>query len=179
MSARDLIAQMVALAGGTITGRVRLQKIVYLLTRKGLGGDFAFSYHHYGPFSRGVDEAISEAKAFCDLHENMGRRVSDGAPFSVFILSQHNEHRPATSLGSIPIAQAERDIAAMVAVPSTVIEIAATIEWLRHDERVQDWRMELIRRKGVKAGGGRIDQALALLEKLRLEEPTIEKTFSA
>lgn len=169
MSARDLIAQTVALAGGKVTGRVRLQKIIYLLNRKGLEGDFAFSYHYYGPFSRAVDEAISDAKAFCGLREKTDWRASDGAPFSVFNLSQPDQCRPAASLGGIPVSRAEKDIAAMVVIPSTVIEIAATIDWLRHREGVPDWRAELIRRKGAKAGGGRIEQALTLLKKLELD----------
>lgn len=168
MSARDLIAEAVALAGGTITGRVRLQKIMYLLSRKGLGGNFSFAYHHYGPFSRSVDEAISEAKAFRGLREEVGHRAVDGAPFSVFRLDAPELRRPGASLGMLPVAHAEAAIKTMISVPSTVIEIAATIHWLRHEEKIVDWESELLLRKGPKAGSGRVEQALALLDKLQL-----------
>lgn len=169
MSARELVAGVVSLAGGSIIGRVRLQKVMYLLSRKGLGGPFTFSYHHYGPFSRSVDEAISNAKAFCGLCERIDHRVLDGAPFSIFELSDPAAHRPARSLGKIPVDQARSDISHMTAVTSTVIEIAATIFWLRYDERVADWRTELFLRKGAKAGSGRTEQALMLLADLKLE----------
>lgn len=169
MSARDLIAETVSLAGGSITGRVRLQKMMYLLTQKGLNGPFRFSYHHYGPFSRGVDEAISNAKAFCGLLERTKYRDLDGAPFSVFEFSDIGGHHPSAYLGNLPVEQVRVDIASMNSVTSTVIEVAATIYWLKYEERVPDWRAELSRRKGAKAGSGRVEEALRLLTRLGLE----------
>ncbi len=169
MSARELVAGAISLAGGSVIGRVRLQKVMYLLTKKGLGGPFRFSYHHYGPFSRDVDEAISDAKAFCGLREATRHRELDGAPFSVFELPATAAHQLPSSFGNLVVEQARADIACMNAVTSTVIEVAATIFWLKHEERVPDWRVELIRRKGAKAGSGRIDEALALLVELGLE----------
>lgn len=168
MSARELVAGAVSLAGGSITGRVRLQKVMYLLQQKGLSGPFRFSYHHYGPFSRGVDEAISDAKAFCGLREAIRHRELDGAPFSVFELP-YAEAQRRCSLGGLAAEQARADISRMNAVTSTVIEIAATIFWLKHEECVPDWQDELSRRKGAKAGSGRVEKALALLAELGLE----------
>ena len=56
----------------------------------------------------------------------------------------------------------------MKAEPSTVLELAATIHWLREKEKVADWRRELKMRKGAKADDARITKAEALLQKLSL-----------
>lgn len=169
MSAREVIVQIVALADGSVTGRVRLQKMVYLLKRKGLRGKLDFSYHHYGPFSRDVDHAIAEAKTFCGLREDVGRRASDGAPYSVFVLSDPASRMPDAEVAGIPVDGARNAITAMMAVPSTVIEIAATVIWLRDEEGLLDWQPELRRRKGAKASPDRLQQALELLRGLDLD----------
>ena len=44
-----------------------------------------------------------------------------------------------------------------------MLELAATIHWLAYIERVDDWRSELLRRKGVKAAGGRMEKAARFL----------------
>jgi hypothetical protein len=51
---------------------------------------------------------------------------------------------------------------------STVLELAATIHWLREKERVGDWRKELKIRKGSKAEESRIEKACTLLGKIAL-----------
>jgi hypothetical protein len=67
--------------------RVRLQKTVYLLDRLGLNSSFGYEYHHYGPYSRDLDNATADAKAFGMIEENYERRQSDGAMYSIFRLS--------------------------------------------------------------------------------------------
>lgn len=48
---------------GRIEGRVRLQKSLYLLQRKGAQElePFAFVYHHYGPYSEGLAGLLEES----------------------------------------------------------------------------------------------------------------------
>ena len=46
----SLLAALLHAAGAEIIGAIRLQKIVYLLEQLGMGGEFWFSYHHYGPY---------------------------------------------------------------------------------------------------------------------------------
>lgn len=168
MSLRQLIPGIVALAGGEITGRVRLQKIIYLLDRKGLGSGASFSYHHYGPFSRTVDEAIVSAKASEGLCEKTRHRASDGAPFSIFVVSPDLEAFSPEHLGNLRSQDVKNLLANMNSVSSTVIELAATIDWLRDREGLSDWRPELIRRKGAKTQGGRIQEAERLLQSIGL-----------
>jgi uncharacterized protein len=43
------VAELIALNGGEIIGKIRLQKIAYLLEAAGLGIGLDYDYHHYGP----------------------------------------------------------------------------------------------------------------------------------
>lgn len=164
-----LVAEIVAAAEGEIIGRVRLQKIVYLLEQKGLASGASFSYHHYGPFSRQIDEAVDAAKAFDGLEEVVRHRQSDGAPFSVFQLSPDSDVVPNGTIGGLSTDVVRDLIKRMKGKTSTVIELAATIHWLATREKVADWRLELKRRKGVKTANGRDDEALAVLRELELD----------
>jgi phage regulator Rha-like protein len=49
-----------------------------------------------------------------------------------------------------------------------VLELAATIHWLAFVERFDDWREELLKRKGAKTEQGRSDDALRLLAELNI-----------
>lgn len=78
MSDLQMIIDCVAVLGAMarrlrrIEGRVRIQKIMYLLKRRGLPqlGSVYFEYHHYGPFSRTVADGLVEAVRIHVLHEN-------------------------------------------------------------------------------------------------------------
>lgn len=161
-----LIADVIAAAGGEIVGRIRLQKILYLLDQLGLEADASFHYHHYGPYSRVLDDALDRAKAFQGVKEDVRAR-KDGASYSVF-----QRVVPATStpkkIGELDTSEVHRLIALMKQKTSTVLELAATIHWLVQAEKVQNWRDELVRRKGIKTEAGRTDQALELLRQLDL-----------
>ncbi len=164
---RDLVALTIAAAECEIVGRVRFQKIVYLLDQLGLGSGLTFSYHHYGPYSRTLDDAIDAAKALNGVQETIRHRVSDGAPFSVFTLPA-SPPQPVPSIGAVQFEAAQRWIREMKGVSSTVLELAATIHWLFVHENLEGWRDELRRRKGVKTENGRMEEAEALLRRLGL-----------
>lgn len=164
---REIVVQTVAVAGGEITGQLRLQKIIYLLEQCSGQSPFDFSYYHYGPYSRDLDQAIDAAKALNGLQELTQRRVSDGAPYSVFRV--HDGSVPDTLFG-LPAERSRSLIQHMKTVSSTVIELAATIHWLVVVEKVPDWRTELRRRKGAKTEHGRTEDALRLLREIGLDE---------
>jgi HD superfamily phosphohydrolase/uncharacterized protein YwgA len=161
-----LVAEAISIGGGEIIGRVRLQKIFYLLEQSGLQGGLRFEYHHYGPYSRGLDEALEKAKAFHGVREAIHHRDLDGMPYSVF--TKRARVLPKR-LGAIDSGSARDRIMRMKSETSTVLELAATIHWLSTQERVADWRTELRRRKGGKAEDGRTERALVLLVDLGLE----------
>ncbi|MDP1738315.1 MAG: hypothetical protein Q8L23_12865 [Caulobacter sp.] len=162
-----LIASVVAFAGGEIVGRVRLQKEVYLLDQLGLKSGFSYSYHHYGPYSADLVDAVDGAKAFRLVDEQMRHRKSDGVPFSVYCRGPSLDAL-LSELGGISSQEVERLLGIMQSRSATVLELAATIHWLRSKEGFNDWRPELVRRKGVKTDGGRVEEALTLLRALGL-----------
>jgi uncharacterized protein YwgA len=164
----ELVVQVLAAAGGEIVGRVRLQKIFYLLEQAGMNSGLSFRYHHFGPYSRELDDALDRAQGLRGVVENIKHRNSDGMPYSVFRLRDDQEVSKLDALGQLGRIGAQRLIGAMKAQSSTVLELAATIHWLWQVEKVADWRTELIRRKGAKTERGRIDQALAVLDELDL-----------
>ena len=162
----DFVVNIIAAAGGEVVGRTRLQKLAYLLDQLGQNSGLHFSYHHYGPYSEELSSAVDFAKYVeGSVSEKERSRKSDGARYGVFSLSKSVEPE---ALGKIPIADARRYLRAMQQRNSTVLELAATIRWLRENERVEDWREELQIRKGAKTGSGRMDQAVALLTELGL-----------
>ncbi|MFA7262504.1 MAG: hypothetical protein WC068_05730 [Caulobacter sp.] len=162
-----LIASVVAFAGGEIVGRVRLQKEVYLLDQLGLKSGFSYSYHHYGPYSADLVDAVDGAKAFRLVEEQTRHRKSDGVPFSVYCKGSALD-AALSELGGMSSVEVERLLGIMQGRSATVLELAATIHWLRTKEGLRDWRPELVRRKGIKTEGGRIEEALQLLRTLAL-----------
>jgi hypothetical protein len=79
----DLVPSVVALNGGTLVGKTRLQKTVYLLRRCGVDGDVEFEYHNFGPYS-------AKLAFLCDLAEAEGkieteeRRGFHDVPYTLF-----------------------------------------------------------------------------------------------
>ncbi len=161
-----LVAEVILASGGQIVGRVRLQKVFYLLDRLGLRSGFAYEYHHYGPYSADLAEAAEDSTAFGLITERFERRVYDGVPYSVF--EQPNVTLGA-HVGGLDRKQAARALSRMQVETATVLELAATIDWLKNAEEVIDWLKELVRRKGGKAVHDRVERAKALLKDLGLD----------
>jgi uncharacterized protein YwgA len=167
----DVVAAVVAAAGGQLTGRVRLQKTVYLLDRLGLNSGFEYDYHHYGPYSRDLDNAAADAKAFGLIEEAFDHRLSDGAMYSIFRVKGDAKDAKKDALGNLNRDRAESLADLFARTNVTVLELAATIDWLWRQERYADWRREIIRRKGVKVQGGRLEKAVTLLAEIGLSPP--------
>lgn len=160
----DIIVGLVALANGQLVGRIRLQKIVYLMDQKGLNSGATFVYHHYGPYAESVTDAIVDAKFWDRLKEDTEFRGADGAPYSVFTTSSAAPQR----LGNLDAEAARALVSKLSSLNSTVLELAATIHWLVVVEKVSDWKSEIEKRKAGKTGAGRLSQAIDLLRELDL-----------
>jgi uncharacterized protein YwgA len=160
------IPLLISAAGGEIVGKVRLQKMVYLLEQMGMGEDYSFDYHHYGPYSVDLTDVVDEEVFFDRVREDVRQRA-DGVAYSVFRVGPLAEVKP-TRLGNFSFSQAFGALAAMQRRSATVLELAATIHWLAFVEEISDWRAELVRRKGIKAAHGRDREALELLQELDL-----------
>ena len=160
------VCEIIEAAGGEIVGKIRLQKMVYLLDQLGLGSGYSFDYHHYGPYSSELADRTNLDVLFDCVVEESQRRFSDGVPYSVFKLPGSYEPSGADGIGGIPEAKIKGFVSLLQAQSGTVLELAATIHWLAFVEKVEDWRNELIQRKASKADGGRTDKAIDLLKQL-------------
>ncbi len=170
MEREHIVAAVVSAAGGQLTGRVRLQKVMYLLDQLGLKSGFDYEYHHYGPYSADVTSATEDAKAFKLVHEDVGYRASDGARYSIF-RTDVPQDVDVKAFGDLGKDDVRRVLGCLQRRSATVLELAATIDWLHRHEEVADWRTELIQRKGVKTRGGRLEQAVEVLNELGLSPP--------
>jgi uncharacterized protein YwgA len=159
---------VLAAAGGEVVGRIRFQKMFYLLDQEGMRSGLAFRYHHYGPYSRELDTALDRAQAMQGVQETIAYRQIDGMPYSTFSLRGGPPTGVLSNVGELPAEVASDLIRKMTGKSSTVLELAATIHWLTKVERVADWKKELVRRKGVKTERGRMDEAVDLLRSLDL-----------
>jgi uncharacterized protein YwgA len=162
----DRVADIVIAAGGRLVSRVRLQKVTYLLDKLGAKSGFGFAYHHYGPYSRDLDNAVLDAEAFDKIKESFERRQSDGARYSVFESIEGNGAHEYTYLANGRLRDRAKELAA---VNVTVLELAATAHWILKEEQVAAWKAEIVRRKGAKTKNGRLDEAVQLLSRLGLE----------
>lgn len=160
----DLIVGTVALSGGEIVGRIRLQKTLYLLDQLGMGSGVAFEYHHYGPYSEPISDAVTDAKFWGHLKEIVNSRVADGAPYSTF----RTDFPAPDHLGALNADDARRYLDKFRNCSSTVLELAATAHWLAFVEKVPDWRKEIKARKAGKIENGRLDKAVSLLQEIGL-----------
>jgi uncharacterized protein YwgA len=164
----SIVADVVKAGDGKIVGKVRFQKILYLLEQLGMGGRIPFSYHHYGPYAESVSSAIDYAELVDrTLIEEPGT-TGNGYSFVSYKLN-NPDTEPPESVGDIPFDAARDAVRKMQAETSVNIELAATIHWLQEKERVPDWRGELVRRKTTKATPENIDRALVLLKNIGLQ----------
>ena len=150
---------------------MRLQKSVYLLDQLGLGSGFKFNYHHYGPYSRDLDNATADAKAFGLIDENLAHRESDGALYSIFRLKDVASAQ-THAYGKLGAQKAEELVKTFARTNVTVLELAATIDWLwRFEAHRDDWHNEIAKRKPVKVKNGRLQKAVELLAMLGMTPP--------
>jgi uncharacterized protein len=160
------VPSLVMAAGGEVVGKIRLQKIVYLLDQMGLGSGFSYEYFHYGPYSEDLAERVEDDVVFGHLVANQRRRLSDGVPYVAYSATGPGDgDRLETHFSMDRVRSA---LAEMQRHSATVLELAATIHWLNTVEGISDWRAELVRRKGAKTNNGRDQRAFELLRTLGL-----------
>jgi uncharacterized protein len=159
------ISHVLAAANGEVVGRVRLQKIIYLLEQLGLGSDFKFSYHHYGPYSEQLSVATQREEVLEKTISEEMSQSSYGGTYSVF---KRVESKLPARVGEIDFERARELTTVMKSSDSVVLELAATIHWLKEKERIAEWRVELKSRKPGKASDQNVTRALELLGNLGL-----------
>ena len=168
MGAEDIVVDLIALNGGELIGRTRLQKLAYLMHRCGAEFDLPFIYHRYGPYSfdlaEGVLAALADKKI--EIEEKTGRY---GVNYAIFSLKNRNENPGC--LGELDSRSAATLMAKTKGTPDIVLELAATIlflrdEWDYYGKGGISPAEETRKRKPLKATDERIEKALALLRDL-------------
>lgn len=166
MNAEDIVVQLIALHGGELVGRTRLQKQAYLLHCCGGNFGLSFVYHHYGPYSFDLVDGLTDARAGerIETEERPGRY---GVPYAIFKLKRDES---SEQLGDLPATRVRPLIQRMENVSDIVLELAATIVFLREEAGYPGDRAieETKARKPLKATEQRIDRALSLLADLGL-----------
>jgi len=154
--ASEKVAAIVRDAGGRIVGRTKLQKIAYILRASGLDDGFDFDYHHYGPYSEELAEAVRDAVLLGAMSEKESRTAWGGF-YSTYeteaVIAEDNSVR--SKLAHIGAS-----------ADSVELELAATALFLAKEKNDDPWA-ETARRKPEKAENGRLNGAKELYATLR------------
>ncbi|ESX49464.1 hypothetical protein NLY43_26935 [Mesorhizobium sp. C416B] len=152
------VAKIVALNGGSIVGKTRLQKSAYFLEELGVGNDSIFEYYYYGPYSEEISIGTDDAKALGYLNIDW-KSTKDGAKYAVFMSDLKIEEEGADGKRKAILDTLSR-------YDSISIELAATADFLSKNGFENDpWR-ETIKRKEDKSTQERIQKAKKLLGEL-------------
>jgi len=169
MKADDIVVNLIALHGGELVGRTRLQKVAYLLHR--CGGNFALSfvYHYYGPYSFDLADGCTDARAEgrIEIEERPGRY---GIQYAVFRTGEKNG--TPVGMGNLALDRAHELVEKMTKVSDIVLELAATIVFFRDEGGYLDRNKAIAEtkvRKPIKATDERVARARALLDTLELD----------
>jgi uncharacterized protein len=161
ISPENVAVGIVALIGGKLVGRKRLQKTAFLLERLDMGSGLEFDYLYYGPFSadlaRGWDDAQFDGRL--QLEEIPGR---GGTFYTVFTTREAVPDR----LGNLSASEVQARLASMARYSDIVLEVAATIVYLRGFSKNPIEEVKIL--KPHKATDQRIAQATELINELGL-----------
>ena len=165
MKAEDVVVNLIKLNDRELIGRTRLQKEAYLLDRCGAEFGLSFTYYYYGPYSFDLADGWEDARAEgrIEISEEPGRY---GVPYSIFKLKESGG--APDSLGNMSAAAARAKLRRMAGISDIVLELAATIVYLKEEGYGEQTIEELKIRKPLKATGQLIRKATDLLGDLGL-----------
>jgi uncharacterized protein len=102
-----------------------------------------------------LDNGTADAKAFGIIEERFEHRQSDGAMYSIFT-AKTSEVGPDFAYGTLGVKRARELTELFGRTNGTILELAATIDWLWRQEKYDDWQREISKRKGAKVRNGRL-----------------------
>lgn len=157
----DLVVGVVALNGGQLVTKIRLQKTFYLLEQCGLGSGLDFDYHHYGPFSQELAQAADDAVDLGRLkpHERLGNHK---IPYVVY-RTQRKSPAKVAALSADVVAE---KLKVLGSYSSLEMEVASTVLYVRDAGGGANAIEQTKALKPLKATETRIRRALALIRDL-------------
>ncbi|UYN94556.1 MAG: hypothetical protein KIT25_21390 [Enhydrobacter sp.] len=166
MNTEKLVTEIVTLnADKKLVGKTRLQKTFYLLDQLGMNSDAEFDYHHYGPYSEDVASAAEMATLLYDFEADERR---SGARDVTYVVYSSKEKQPK-ALGNLSQDRAKAALTSMASVSDVVLELAATMVFLRNNGYEKDFVDEVRERKPLKATEDRLRRAQDLIKELGLD----------
>jgi uncharacterized protein YwgA len=122
----------------SVKSRVRIQKLAYLLKRLGDPdlADSEFTYHHYGPYSREVSDALQDAVVFGLLSEHVEHFSQGSVLYSYALTGEGRQWAEQTDAGRTGIH--ERAMKILRNAHWRALELGATVAYLQDRESVHD-----------------------------------------
>jgi hypothetical protein len=153
MTTPKAVSELIALAGGRIIGRTKLQKSACVLELTGLGYGFQFKYKHFGPYSEELKIACDDAQALGYLNEKT-EIANWGGWYSVF------EAAPVAPTNAL---QTQRTAVLAIAADADPVdlELTVTAAFLAANGIKDAWR-EVAMRKPAKATPERLQASKEL-----------------
>jgi uncharacterized protein YwgA len=157
----DLVAGLVALNGGEIVGKTRLQKTVFLLEYCGLNSGLEFTYALFGPFSSDLAEAADDAVAM-GVIQSEDKPGYHQVPYTIYRTQEVSPQK----LGDLSRDKGQRILRTLDQFSAVELELAATLIYLGGDQKREQAELDTRQLKPLKATDQRIKRAWDLVEKL-------------
>ncbi|MRG95725.1 hypothetical protein [Polyangium spumosum] len=167
-SCLSAVTEVIRQMGGTVYGRVRIQKTAYFLQRMGMAEleGIDFFYHHYGPFSWTVAESLLDGERCGALREEAKPLVDDRQAYAYKLGEDVDEKVDEVSPASRELVA--RLVGQVRDEHWRTLELASTIDFLEQREGL-DRERAVSRALGLKpACRDHKDDALRLLDMLKL-----------
>lgn len=162
MKEADLVVAIIALNGGKLVGRTRLQKVVYLLHQCGLDGDLEFDYDKFGPFSADLARATDVAKFLKRINE-VKKTGYHEVPYSEFTTNEP----PPDRVGNLSADDVRKALRRMNKYSAVDLELAATMAFLtEYGVSPEDIVPTVKKLKPVKATDRHLRRSRKLLKEL-------------
>lgn len=158
-----VLEDIVALNGGQLVGKTRLQKTLYILQAVGVKLGYEFDYHHYGPYSEQIVEDAKWAVFLGKMEESQNLGFHQ-VPYTVFKTSRN----PPDSVFGTSAEKVRSVLGLLNEYSAVVLELAATHLYLEKSGFAENAEQELISRKSAKATSERLAKSRELLGKLGL-----------
>ena len=121
------VLRLIDFAGGSVVGRKKLQKLVYLAQQRGWPFPEVFRYHLYGPFSEQLANEIEEMKSYGFVDEQ--KQSGHGSAFCCSLTEQGREL--ITKYGSLATPDAAKELIARLSQrDARTLELMATMLFL-------------------------------------------------
>ena len=135
---RWLAAVIAAYPGRRLVGRVRLQKTINLLQRRGLPTKYSYITYHYGPYSEGVQADTNLLEHLGLITETKGISMKE---------REYSTYEAIEDAFLPDISRFKSNIDIIANADATVLELAATFETFLDDGYAEATAWQMVKAK--------------------------------